>query len=121
MAKKKEGDVPRDLRDSANKIWLAGLGALATAEEEGGKLFRNLVEKGKGFESKTREQVDKAGDRVQEAREKAGSVIERLGDEVDERIAAAVHRLGVPTREEISSLTQRIEELTAKVERLKKG
>ncbi len=121
MTKKKDSDPTRELRESANKIWLAGLGALATAEEEGSRLFRNLVDRGKSFESKTRGQVDKAGDVARDAKEKASSAFGRLGDEVDERITAAIHRLGVPTRDEIASLTSRIEELTAKIEKLKKG
>ena len=42
---KKNGYVP-GLRDTAQQIWLAGLGAFALAGEEGGKLFGTLVERG---------------------------------------------------------------------------
>ncbi len=44
----------------AHKIWLAGLGAVAIAEEEGGKLFKGLVEKGQTSRSAARSKVDKA-------------------------------------------------------------
>jgi len=45
MAKKK--DPQNDLTQSAHKIWLAGLGAVAMAEEDGGKLLKSRVERGK--------------------------------------------------------------------------
>jgi polyhydroxyalkanoate synthesis regulator phasin len=54
---------------------------------------------------------------------KAESTIGDLGDKVgsklDETLTATLHRLGVPTREEIRTLTLRVEELNAKVEQLK--
>ena len=43
-----------ELKDSAHRIWLAGLGALAAAEEEGVKVFSRLVDRGRDVESRTR-------------------------------------------------------------------
>jgi poly(hydroxyalkanoate) granule-associated protein len=51
----------KDLRKYTQQIWLAGLGAFAKAEEEGGKLFDNLVKIGEDLESKTREIADNYG------------------------------------------------------------
>ena len=34
------------IRDSATQIWLAGLGAFAKAQKEGGKFFDTLVKEG---------------------------------------------------------------------------
>ncbi|MEM9293907.1 MAG: phasin family protein [Acidobacteriota bacterium] len=111
---------------SANKIWLAGLGALATVEEEGGKLFKSLVEKGETFESRGRNAVSQGAeelrDQVDETVGKAkGSARDLFGDlskTVDDRVASALHRLGVPTRDEIQTLTSRVEELTSKIDGL---
>ena len=47
------------VKESANQIWLAGLGAYSKAEEEGGKLFDSLVQDGEKLEAKTRSIVDK--------------------------------------------------------------
>jgi Poly(hydroxyalcanoate) granule associated protein (phasin) len=41
------------------------------------------------------------------------------GSKADQTITATLHRLGVPTREEIRNLTRRVEELDAKVELLR--
>ena len=121
--KKKSNGIPAELKESAQKIWLAGLGALATAEEEGGKLFNNLVKKGEGFEERgkkaVREASEKVSGRVEEVRDRAESTIERMGDTFDEKVGNTLKRLGVPTREEIQKLTKRVEELTAKVDQLK--
>ncbi len=107
-----EKKIQDEVKDSAHRIWLAGLGALAAAEEEGSKLFSRLVERGKGFEADGKDQFAKA-------KKKAEKVYEDVSETVDEKVTAALHRLGVPTREEIKHLTKKVEELTAKVEQLK--
>jgi len=113
--------VHEEIKESAHKIWLAGLGALAAAEEEGSKIFNTLVEKGEGYESRGKEELAKVKDKVEGAFGKAEGSWEKLGDAFDERVAGAVKRLGVPSSEEITNLTQRVEELTLKVDQLKTG
>ncbi|NJL28508.1 MAG: phasin family protein [Thermoanaerobaculia bacterium] len=116
-------DVQGELKDAASQIWLAGLGALSAVEEGGSKLFKDLVEKGKGYESRSREAFDSAKGRVEEAAEKAKSSAENAWEkaqsQLDDSITSALHRFGVPTRDEIATLTKRVEELTAVVEQLK--
>jgi poly(hydroxyalkanoate) granule-associated protein len=118
-----QSKIQDDVKETAHRIWLAGLGALAAAEEEGTKLFSRLVDRGRDVESRGKVEVDKvvdkASDVVEKAKSKAGSTWEDLGSKVDETITSALHRLGVPTREEIRNLTQRVEELNAKVELLR--
>lgn len=110
MAKKQTTkDVQEDLKDSAHRVWLAGLGALAAAEEEGGKLFKKLVEKGEKLESRGKERLD-------EAKDKAGDVWTEVEKKMDDAVTKALHRIGVPSRDEIRNLTKRVEELSAKVE-----
>jgi poly(hydroxyalkanoate) granule-associated protein len=112
-----------ELKDSAHRIWLAGLGALAVAEEEGGKLFSRLVDRGREVESRGKVEVDKAVGKakttVDKAKSKAGDAWEGVGSKVDDALTGALHRIGVPTRDEIHNLTRRIEELNSKVEQLK--
>jgi poly(hydroxyalkanoate) granule-associated protein len=108
---KKERKAQRDLKDSAQKIWLAGVGALAVAEEEGVRMFDSLVERGREWEGRGRERMDKARSRVEHA-------VDDVEERVDERVSQVMHRLGVPTRDEIQRLTRKVEELNAKIERL---
>jgi poly(hydroxyalkanoate) granule-associated protein len=62
---------------------------------------------------------NKIGDRVGQARDKAGETWSRFEEVVDEKVASTLQRLGVPARDEIKRLTQRVEELTRKVDQLK--
>ena len=119
MAKKQQKKVYDDMRDSAHKIWLAGLGALAKAEEEGTKVFQHLVEAGEQFEARGKKRFKLVKGKVEEAREAAETQFEKLGDTFDNKVAGAVQRLGVPSRDEIQRLTLRVEELTAKVDKIK--
>jgi poly(hydroxyalkanoate) granule-associated protein len=141
--KAKAEEIKDEIKANASKVWLAGLGALATAEEEGGKLFRGLVKKGEQYEKKGKSQFEKLKDQVEtlagtvksragafaeEAKERAGDAwakveetVEAKAGEVEERWDDKVHgvlrRVGVPGRNEIASLTKRVEELTRLVEK----
>lgn len=112
-------NVQDEIKDSVHRIWLAGLGALAAAEEEGSKLFTRLVDRGRDVEAKGKVEVDKLKTEAEKVKAKAESTFESWGGKVDETLTSALHRLGVPTRDEIRNLTQRVEELNAKVESLK--
>ena len=78
MAKASSKDVKRQVQQSASKIWHAGLGAFATAQQEGGKVFQKLVDKGKEFEKKRRIEVGDLRERAEsladQARERAAHV-----------------------------------------------
>ena len=116
-----------DLKQSVHKVWLAGLGALQTAEEESSKLFHNLVEKGQQYEDRGREQFKEAtGDLKEKVETAAGKMKseasgtwERVEEKIDDSVNRSLNRFGVPSREEIATLTQRVEELTRVVEQLK--
>jgi poly(hydroxyalkanoate) granule-associated protein len=114
-----EKNVQEEIKDSVHRIWLAGLGALSAAEEEGGKIFSRLVERGRDVESKGKVEVDKMKVDAERFKAKAESTFETWGDRFDEKLTATLRRLGVPTREEIRNLTQKVEELNAKIELLK--
>lgn len=119
MAKKNGKVTPNDIKASANKVWLAGLGALATVGEEGGKLFEQLVKKGEAYEPKVRSQVEKAKDKLDEAKVKAERAWTKIEGGLDDKVTSAIHRIGVPTRDEIKELSKRVAELTSKVEELR--
>jgi poly(hydroxyalkanoate) granule-associated protein len=119
IAKKKTKELQHDIMDSAHKIWLAGLGAVAMAEQEGGKFFSNLVEKGGKVEKKSRDQVEKAKGTVAGLKTVAESYWETLGRTVDDQMTTVIHRIGVPTKEEIEILTQKVEALTVAVDKLR--
>ena len=125
----KKGDaadnrVAEKVKESANQIWLAGLGAYAKAEEEGSKLFDNLVHDGEVIESKTRNYIDKslnvAKDKVDEVKAKATGSWNKVEKAFDHRVSNALSRLNIPTRRDVDSLVERIAELNDEIETLTK-
>jgi poly(hydroxyalkanoate) granule-associated protein len=117
--KKKTKELQDDIMDSAHKVWLAGLGAVAMAEKEGGKFFSGLIEKGKTLEDKSKDQVEKARGTVTGLMTVAESYWETFGRTIDEQVTAVIHRIGVPTKEEIETLTSKVENLTVAVDKLR--
>ncbi|HTS88165.1 MAG TPA: phasin family protein [Gemmatimonadales bacterium] len=122
MAAKKNGKktqtVPM-LKESAHDIWLAGLGAFALAGEEGGRLFRQLVKRGEGMEKVNKTRIQKLASRAESLQGDARQAVARLATPIEAGMTNAMHRLGVPTRKEIATLTKRVEELTRVVAKSK--
>ena len=119
-----ETPMAANIRESANRVWLAGLGAFAKTQEEGEKLFQSLVKEGEKVEKQARkaaeDRFEEAKGKVIEFRGKASHQIERLEELVQERVAQVLSRLGVPTQEDIQELTKRVEALNESIRALKK-
>jgi poly(hydroxyalkanoate) granule-associated protein len=116
---KHDDDPTDDLRQSAQKIWLAGLGALAVAEEEGTKLFNRLVDRGSTYESEAKERAQETGEAAKEGAKTAARTARDAARDVQDAFDRSMERLfqrtGVPSRDEIHRLTEKVEELNAKI------
>jgi len=122
MAAKKNGKMTRALpmlKESAQEIWLAGLGAFAMAGDEGGKLFKQLVKRGEGMEKVNKARIHQITARAESLRGDARVAVSRLTTPIEDGMTSAMHRLGVPTRREIQTLTRKVEELTRVVAKSK--
>lgn len=131
MADKSKSDSPQEsqiakrIKDSANQIWLAGLGAYSKAEEEGNKLFDSLVKDGKQLEDKAKGPLEKKlpgintyREKVEEVREKATGSWERIEKAFDERVSHALGRLNIPTRRDVEELSNKVNELSIALAKL---
>ena len=110
----KQAQLPM-LRDSAYQIWLAGLGALSIAEDESGKIFKTLVNRGRAFEASTKDRLIEVKDRL-DVRRAASGTVDRIAENLDEGMSGVLSRLGLPTKKEIEGLTKRVERLTKTLE-----
>ena len=108
-----DNQIANKVRESAQQIWNAGLGAFAKAQQEGNKVFEALVSEGEVLQEKTRSKV--AGLRVAEMANKATGTWDKLEQVFEARVARALGSLGVPTRKEIDELSKRIDRLTAQL------
>ena len=86
----------RTLSESAQQIWLAGMGAFNRAQAEGGKLFESLVRDGLSLEQTARKFTGGRADFVRDAVEgKVGQARERAADtwdKIDYSNMAAIDR-----------------------------
>jgi poly(hydroxyalkanoate) granule-associated protein len=121
MTRKTTNGKKMAVKETAQEIYLAGLGAVAVAGEEGSKLFVDLVKKGRALEktgrAKVEDAVDQAMARARGIRAEAQGAVAKVASPLDEGMTNAMHKLGVPTRREIQTLTRRVEELTRVVEK----
>ena len=108
-------DLGQGMRGVGRHVWLAGLGAVGAVDEGSRGLFSDLVERGQRFADRERpaleERFRKVGDRIDTFRHK-------VEHNVENRLASALQRFGVPDRDEVQQLIGRIEQLTRKVEDL---
>jgi poly(hydroxyalkanoate) granule-associated protein len=104
-----ENQLATRIRESANQIWLAGLGAFSVAQHEGLKVFDSLVQEGEKVQEKTKTAAD---ERLAEMREKATGTWDKLEKVFEDRVARALNSLSVPSRQDIDALTKRVAELT---------
>lgn len=105
------------VRQSAEQIWLAGLGAFALANREGGKLFHQLVKKGQDAQKVNKARIAKVRARVEKIRFDAGRAIDKVTAPFPGGLTTALRGLGIPSRKEIVTLTKRVEALTKSVDR----
>ena len=119
----------KSIMESAQQIWLAGLGAFAKAQEQGGHLFENLLKEGSSLEQKTRKlatgKVDGVRDVVEsgvtQVRERTQETWDRLEQVFESRVSRALNKLGVPGRKDLDELLKRVDELNRDVRKLNGG
>ncbi len=113
------------VKESAQQIWLAGMGAFAKAQAEGRQVFESLVKEGTSLQQKTQsvaeEKLGEAAGRMSSLAEdvgtKAGQQWDRLESIFEDRTAKALKKLGVPSAKDVQALMDRIDALSAQVAR----
>jgi poly(hydroxyalkanoate) granule-associated protein len=121
-----DSPIANTVKDSAQQIRLAGLGALSKAQAEGGKVFAALVREGVSLQRKTHAAAeDKISEVTHKMTDMAGGISgkatqqwDKLESIFEERVAKALNRLGVPSAKDVASLMTRIDALSASVAKL---
>jgi poly(hydroxyalkanoate) granule-associated protein len=135
-AAQKAQDRAEIVRETAQNIWFAGLGALSLAEDQGGKAFQALVKRGAQLDAKNRKALsaivkdvearveivkEQVTDATSGTRERIELGVEKVGTGVENGVARVMHTLGVPTRGEIQALTKKVDALTKSVDKKAKS
>ena len=124
-----DSQLAQSVRESAQQIWLAGMGAFAKAQEGRFKIFEALIKEGTHLQRKTQsaaeEKIGEVTDRMSamagDVTAKAGQHWDKLESIFEQRTAKAMNKLGVPTAKDVDALIKRVDELAAAVSRLSRS
>jgi len=105
------------------KIWQAGIGAFKRAQKKGQKFFDVLVKEGSKLEKKTRKFANENADSFKEnldknvsnVKEHASETWSKLEKVFEDRVQRAMDKMGMPTRQDIESLNEKVEKLTEEI------
>ena len=114
------------VKDSAQQIWQAGLGAITRAQAEGTKAVESLVKESISIQRKTQaaaeekinEATHKMSSMATDISSKASGQWDKLENIFEERVAKALSKLGVPSAKDVQALSDRIDELNKAVQKL---
>lgn len=117
------------IRDSAHHIWLAGLGAFAKAQQEGGKVFESLIKDGLHMQQQTQQVAEEKiaqathtmSTLASQFTERASGSWDRLETLFEQRVAKAMQRLGWPSADDVAALHARIAALEQALAQRKPG
>ena len=120
--------MSEQMKQSAQQIWQAGLGAFAKAQQEGGKVYESLVKEGSKLQETTLQAQAKMAEAAAKASamamasdmgQRASSQFDRLEGIFEERVAKALHQLGLPDVKDMAQLQHRVSTLEAELKAIK--
>ena len=135
MAGKKRNTKQRDSDKTVAEVteqfehaFLAGLGALSNAQKAGAKTFDSLVKQGESFRKKTTKKTESLIDDVQkairemsdDAQSRATGLLDQVRDKsnlkklnsaFDSRIADAMDRLNVPSKNDVDAINKKLNKI----------
>ncbi|CAI8887426.1 MULTISPECIES: phasin family protein [unclassified Pseudomonas] len=130
---KKKTDVQpapvNEVKSYARKIWLAGLGAYAKVGQEGSEYVQELIKAGQSVEKKGKkvvtEQLEAANTQIDNVKGDVVSLKDRVEVQLDKvekafdtRVASALNRVGIASKHDVETLSAKLDELTALLERV---
>ncbi|HEY0289553.1 MAG TPA: phasin family protein [Pseudomonas sp.] len=118
-----------EVRLYARKIWLAGLGAYVRVGQEGAEYVKELIKTGEQTEKKAKkvidEQVEAANSEIDSVKDEVTKVkgrvevqLDKIESAFDRRVARALNRIGIPSKHDVETLSAKLDELTALLERV---
>ena len=135
MAKKESKAKQRvnEFTEQLDNVFLAGLGAFANAQKMGSETFESLVKDGEKFRKEASKKTEKLIDDVQgsvremrdDAEERAEGLLDRVRDRsklnklqsaFDKRVADAMDRMNVPSKNDIDKINRKLNKILKSVE-----
>ncbi len=118
-----------EVRGYARKIWLAGLGAYTRVGQESADYVKDLIKAGEAVEKRGKKRIDRevdaANSEIDSAKAELRSVkgkvevqLDKIEKAFDTRVASALNRIGIPSKHDVETLSAKLDELTALLERV---
>ena len=104
----------KPLFENTRKVILAGIGAVALAQDEIEEFITRLVERGEIAERDGR-------NLIQEAKDRRKKRMEKVENEMSKRIEEILKHVDIPSKSDIDALSAKIAALSKKVDELKKN
>ncbi len=101
-------------QETLRKLLMAGIGAVALAQDEIEAVINKLVERG--------ELAEKDGKKIiQDMLDKRKKETKKVEEDITKRTEEILRRLNIPTKADIEALSKKINALSKKVDELKKS
>ncbi len=110
-----DNKLTQNAKDTAQQVWWAGLGAIAKVQEGGNKVFQDLVKEGESIHARTRKTIEENVSKGSSVASDRWSKVEKV---FEERVAKALNKVGVPSRDQVEELNKRVAELSKLVKKL---
>lgn len=120
-----EAPLRGTVKDPAQQIWLAGLGAFSKVQEQGTKVFETLVKEGLALQRQTQAATE---EKIAEANSRISALAsgiqppslrpDRLETIFEDRVAKALDRLGMPSATQMNELIARLDALERRIAQL---
>ncbi len=111
------GAVVSGLVRGARAAWWAGLGVVGAVQDAGTQVFDALVEEGRSWERARRERTEAMSRRVQRMTDEP-KVVQAVEERVQADVNDILRRVGVPSRDDLEELRERVDALGARIEAL---
>lgn len=115
--------IKEETKASAEKIWLAGLGAMAKVATEGVKSFEKLVEEGcsvqKELEPKAEKLKEQAKETVKTAADAASKKSKELEDKAAEALRIGMGMFGFVPESKLAEAEEKLREAQAEIRQMR--
>jgi len=116
-----ENSKQQMLLNGAHKLFLATVGALLLTQEELSNLAHKFVDEGADFEEDNRKRMNNYIEtRRKESKKTSNRVSKRVNNDITKQMGNVLHRINIPTRDEIRTLNKKVVRLDKKIDGLAK-
>ena len=105
--------IGRELLNAGRNVLLAGIGAVAEADDASQRLFDRLVERGRPLDERQRRAAEAFADRANGAMHEAGKLFQ---DTVEYEARQVLKKVGILTRDDLKVLSARLDILARQID-----